>query len=95
MKEKIYNAISDPNVTFFLFPTPVLRNLIASGEHEYVKAMTLEAQSALLEGKCLAVSKDDVLALLEGKLKADRHWLMTTGEIRVSGAVEVMVNDAL
>lgn len=92
MRDKIYNAIQDPNVDFFLFPTPRLRELIASGEHEYVKAMTPVAKAALLEGNVLPVSKEDVLALLEGRLKADRYWLMTTGDIRVAGAVQVIAN---
>ena len=93
MRDKIYNAIQDPSVDFFLFPTPRLRELIASGEHEHVKAMTPAAKAALLEGKVLPVSKEDVLALLEGRLKEDRYWLMTTGEIRVSGAVQVIANE--
>jgi hypothetical protein len=92
MKEKIYNAINDPNVTFFLCPTAALKEAIIKGEHEYVKALTADAKSALLEGKVLPVGKDDVLDLIEGRLKADRYWLMTTGEIRVGGATQVIAN---
>ena len=94
-KEKIYNAINDPNVTFFLFPTAKLKEMITLGEHPSVKAMTDSAKAAMLEGKVLPVDKGDVLALIEGKLKPDHHWLMTTGEVRVAGAVQVIANDAV
>lgn len=94
MKEKIYNAINDPDVTFFLFPTARLRELIIQGEHEYVKDMVPDARAALLEGKVLPVSKEDVLALVEGRATPKQQWLMTTGEIRVAGAVEVLANAA-
>lgn len=94
MKEKIYNAINDPNVDFFLFPTPRLKELIAQGEHEYVKDMVDDAKVALLEGKALPVAKDDVLAFVEGRATPKQQWLMATGEIRVAGAIEVIANKA-
>lgn len=94
-KEKVHNAINDPDVTFFLFPTPALKNAISAGEHPAVQGMTADAKAALLEGKCLPVSKDDVLGLLEGRLKDDRAWLMMTGDVRVAGAVQVVANDAV
>lgn len=95
MKDKIFNAINNPDVTFFLFPTPRLRELIAAGEHPHIKAMVKDAQVALLEGKCLPVSKEDVLNLLAGKLRPEQHFLMTTGEIRVAGAVDIVANKIL
>lgn len=95
MKEKIYNAINDPKVTFFLCPTAALREAILKGEHPVVQGMTPDAKSALLEGKVLPVAKEDVLALVEGRLKPDFHWLMTTGEIRVGGATEVIANSVV
>lgn len=94
-KEKIYNAINDPSVTFFLFPTPRLREIIAAGEHPSVQAMTDSAKAAMLEGKCLPVAKDDVLGLMNNTLKEDSRWLMTTGEVRVAGNVQILANAAV
>ncbi len=96
MREKIYNAINDPKVTFFILPTPRLRELIAQGEHEYVKGMVTDAKVALLEGRGLPVSKDDVLAFIEGRpMNNSAHWLLSIGEIRVAGCVQVVANAAL
>lgn len=92
MKEKVYNAIYDENVTFFLFPTAKLRGYLTENRHPYAQAITNDAKAALIEGNVLPVSKQDVLDLINDKLKADRKWLMTTGEIRVAGSVNVQAN---
>jgi len=92
MNEKIYNAIQDPKVMFFLFPTPKLKELIAAGIHPHIQGMTNDAKVALLEDKVLPVSKEDVLALVENRLPPAQQFLLTVGEVRVRGAVEIIAN---
>jgi len=92
MLEKIYNAINDPKVTFFLFPTPKLQELCALNQHPYIQKLTPVVRQFLMEGKVLPVAKEDVLNFIEGKLSPQQHFLMSTGEVRVAGAVEVMAN---
>lgn len=94
MEEKIYNAINDPNVTFFIFPTAKLKEFVAIGMHPHVQSMVPWVKAAILENKCLPVSKEDVLALLKGQLRPEQYFLMTTGEVRVAGAVQIIANSA-
>lgn len=91
MNERVRNAISDPDVTFFLIPTPTICQYIIQGEHPYVKALSDVVKSGLLEGKVFPVESSMVLDFIEGKLDAKNHFLLSNCELRVRGAKDVVV----
>jgi hypothetical protein len=95
MREKILNAINDPNVTFFICPTPKLKELIVADQHPHIQKLSPWVKAALLEDKVLPVSKEDVLNFIDGKLSPQQQFLMSTAEVRLAGAAQILANKAV
>jgi hypothetical protein len=91
IKEKIHNAIKDPKVTFFIMPTPELKRLVLENIHPSIKGLRDEIKASILQDEVLPVTNQDVLDFIEKKLPANQHFLMSTGEIRVSRATDIII----
>lgn len=93
MDQKTYNAINDPNVTFFILPTPQLLNLIEKNEHPYIKLLPDKIKSNFLQGYGISITSDMVINFLNGSLDEKNTFLLKTGEIRVFGAEEIIIRN--
>lgn len=91
MNERMYQLIHDPNVNFFLHPTPELKRLIVQNEHPCIKKLRRDAKRYLLEGKVLPLDKADVLSFIQGTLDVDGTFLFKKGEIRVVGEPSIVI----
>lgn len=87
----MHNLIKDPNVEFFLQPTPELQRIIVNNEHPSIKKLRADAKAFLLEGKVIPLDKEDIILFLNGQLDADGAFLFKTGEIRVMGEPSIQI----
>ena len=91
MKDKIYNLLSDPNVSFFLTATPQLKELIVSNQHPHIVKLREDAKAALLMDQVIVLDKNDVYSFINGSLEPHEYFLFSTGEIRVAGSPEIKI----
>jgi hypothetical protein len=91
LDEKTRNAINDPNVVWFLLPTPQLKKMIAEDEHPLIKALPQPIKIEFLAGHGWTLDTQMVIKFIEGRLDEKNTFLLKLGEIRVFGAEEVMI----
>ena len=95
MTEKEANALQDPNITFFLLPTPKLLQMISTNEHPYIKTLPQPIKEQFLLGNGWCLSTQMVKDFKDSKLDEKNMFLLNLGEIRVFGAEEVIIKSAL
>lgn len=93
MNEKIHNLIKDPNVTFFLHSTPLIREMIALDEHPIIKELNPHTKADMLSGKVMILDKEDVLNFVLGKMPEREAFVLRTAEIRVVGEPAIKVGE--
>ena len=92
IKEKIHNIVNDPKVSFFIFPTPRLKELISADEHPHIKRLSTWVKTAMLKGDVLPLSKEDVLKFIEKTLPPHQQFFLSQSDIRVSGTPDIKIN---
>jgi hypothetical protein len=93
MDQKIRTILADPNVSFWLVATPALKQLIADNTHPHIVGLGANAKANLLSGKASPISREDVIAFVEGTLPEREAFLLRTGDVRVGGAAAIVVKN--
>jgi len=85
MNDKLYNLIADPNVCFYLKPTPTLQNMLVVNGHPLLQNLKETIKASLISGDVILIDRGDVYKFIMGGLTEEQHFLLKNGDIRVAG----------
>lgn len=93
MKDKLHNILSDPNITFWLVSTPELKRLIVENTHPYIVGLSKTAKANYLADLATPIDRIDIEAFVRGELNEKYAFLLSTGEVRVGGAANIILKE--
>lgn len=88
-KQRVINAVQDPNTEFCLIPSPQLKDLLAKDEHPFITALPPAMKTTMLavpDGKGIGpLSKLLVLKYLFGELDERQKFLFDRCQLHSVG----------
>ena len=91
---RIKGLLSKEGVNIFFVPSPTLQELILKDEHPLVKTMNSELKKIFLNGDGVAIEKQLVYDLINGKLDEKNSFVLLNGDIRVIENQDVKLWDS-
>ncbi len=80
---KVSRIIFNKEIELYFHPSPKLREIVAQGEHPFVKDLPEAVRSLLLSGEPHIIDKALVWKFLTGQIDQKNAFILNNGEIKV------------